>query len=167
MSRPTKYDPAQLVTVEGWARDGLTLEEIAANLQISLATLHGWKKRYPEFAEVLGRGREVADCQVENALFKRATGYTYNEVTYERRRDAATGEERLVEVKRVTKYAPPDVGAQIFWLTNRKPKEWSARREAPVEIPEVPDNGFLEALGAVAAKVWEEGEEEDAMNAAG
>ena len=111
--------PEGLIKLEGWARDGLTDEQIAKNIGINRDTLYRWKKAYPDFSDALKRGKEVVDRQVENALLKRALGYTYDEITFE-------GDD---EVKRVRKQVVPDTTAQIFWLKNRKPEEWRDKRE--------------------------------------
>lgn len=113
-----------LLKLEAWARDGLTDEQIASNVGIVPATLYVWKNKYPEISEALKRGKEVIDIQVENALLKRAKGYTYSEVTRERVFDENTGKFKLEITKSVTKEALPDTTAQIFWLKNRKPAEW-------------------------------------------
>ena len=62
----------KLILIEGWARDGLTEAQIAKNLGISIDTFYTYKKKYTEFFEVLKRGKEVADYEVENALHKAA-----------------------------------------------------------------------------------------------
>lgn len=61
-----------LVLLEGWARDGLTDEQIASNIGISKSTLYDWKNKYSEFSTALKKGKEVVDYQVENALLKNA-----------------------------------------------------------------------------------------------
>lgn len=109
----THVEP-KLTLIEGWARDGLTDEQIAEKIGIHISTLYDYKKKYPEFSESLKRGKEIVDYEVENALLKRALGYEYDEVTYE------NGE----ETKRVTKQVAPDTTAQIFWLKNRRPDKW-------------------------------------------
>src|SRR5690554_4367555 len=68
-----------LTKLEGWARDGLTDEQIAHNIGIAVGTLYDWKNRFSEFSEALKKGKEVVDIQVENALLKRALGYEYEE----------------------------------------------------------------------------------------
>ena len=122
-----------LLKLEGWARDGLTDEQIAEDkIGINRTTLYDWKKKYPNIANSLKRGKEVIDIQVENALLKRALGYSYNEVTRERIRDPKTGEASLEITKTVKKEVVPDTTAQIFWLKNRKPKEWRDRKETEI-----------------------------------
>lgn len=122
-------EPESLLLIEGWARDGLTNEQIAHNIGVNIDTLFEWRKRFPEISEALKNGREVADRAVENALYKKATGYEYEETTEELRFDKATGEKRMVVTKRVKKTVPPDTVAQIFWLKNRKPGEWRDKRD--------------------------------------
>ena len=104
--------------LEAWARNGLTDEQIAENMGISCSTLYDWKNKYSDISESLKRGKEVVDVLVENALFKRALGYEYKEVTKE---DGVT-------TKVVTKHMPPDTTAQIFWLKNRRPDLWRDRK---------------------------------------
>ena len=107
-----------LIKLEGWARDGLTDEQIAHNIGISRKTLSDWKNKYGDISDTLKKGKEVVDIQVENALLKRALGYEFVEVTKEL---AETG---LIVTKKVTKQQAPDTTAAIFWLKNRKPNEW-------------------------------------------
>ena len=110
--------------IEGWARDGLTDEQIAFNIGISRSTLSEWKKKYTDISDTLKRGKEVIDRQVENALLKRALGYKYKEITRELITDKKTGHSELAVTKVVEKEVVPDTTAQIFWLKNRKPSNW-------------------------------------------
>jgi transposase-like protein len=61
-----------LLLIEGWARDGLTDEQIAHNMGINPDTLYSWKKKFPEISEALKKTKEVVDREVENALYKKA-----------------------------------------------------------------------------------------------
>lgn len=61
-----------LLMLEGWARDGLTDEQIAENIGIRRETLYDWKKKYPNISNVLKKSKDVADRMVENALFQNA-----------------------------------------------------------------------------------------------
>ena len=72
-----------LLKLEGWARDGLTDEQIAEEkIGINRTTLYDWKKKYPDISDALSNGKEVIDRKVENALLKRALGYEYAENEY-------------------------------------------------------------------------------------
>lgn len=66
--------PDALLLLRGWARDGLTDEQLARRMGVAAATVCEWKKKYPEFAEALQKGREVVDYEVENALLTAALG---------------------------------------------------------------------------------------------
>ena len=110
----------KLILVEGWARDGLTDEQIANNLGISIQTFYTYKKEHLEFFESLKKGKEVIDYEVENALLQNALN--------------------------------GNIRAQIFWLKNRKPKQWKdkvdiegeANKETLNKLDEV-----LKGLGGV------------------
>ncbi len=116
-----------LLKIEGWARDGLSDEQIAKNIGISTSTLYEWKKKYSEFSEALKKGKEVIDRQVENALLKRALGYEYEEVRQIIEKDD-NGKDRK-RIEKIIKHVAPDVTAQIFWLKNRKPQEWRDKQQ--------------------------------------
>ena len=87
----------KLILLEGWARDGLTYEQIAHNMGIGLTTLKEWRQKEPTIQSTLKRGREVVDYEVENALLKSAL--------------------------------EGNTTAQIFWLKNRKTKQWRDKVE--------------------------------------
>ena len=114
----------KLVLVEGWSRDGLTQKQIADNLGINVDTLIEYKKKYPDFSEALKKGKEVVDIEVENALLKRALGYTIT--LYEEKVD----KDGCVHNLKKDVHVPGDTTAQIFWLKNRKPKNWKDKQNS-------------------------------------
>lgn len=116
-------EPDGLLLLEGWARDGLTDEQIAANIGIRRSTLFDWKQKYSDISDALKRGKEVVDIQVENALLKRALGYDYEESRVEMDVDNS-GKKTIKNVIHTKKHVPPNVTAAIFWLKNRKPNSW-------------------------------------------
>lgn len=65
-------DENNLILLEGWARDGLTDEQIAHNMGISVSTFYDWKAKFSEISESLKKGKEIVDFEVENALLKTA-----------------------------------------------------------------------------------------------
>ena len=135
--------PENLILVEGWARDGLSLEQIANNIGINVATLYRWKADKGEFREAIKKGKEVADYEVENALFKRACGIEYEEVTTDIfEKDG----HKIVRTHKVRKYIPPDTGAAAFWLKNRKPDQWRDKVVNAVEMDFEDLNPLMEKL---------------------
>ena len=128
----------KLELIEGWARAGLTNEQIAKNMGISENTLYIYKDKYVEFDEALKKGKEVVDFEVENALYKNAIGYHYNE-------EQVTNDGRVVEVE---KYSKPQTTAQIFWLKNRMSKTWRNNPQPSYgnEEPMKPLHDLLEGM---------------------
>ena len=60
------------ILIEGWARDGLSQQQIADNLGIGLTTLKDYRKKSPTISTAIKKGREVSDYHVENALYQSA-----------------------------------------------------------------------------------------------
>lgn len=148
-------EPDGLLLLEAWARDGLTDEQIAQKCGIGVRTLYDWKKDHPQILQALKRGKDLVDTKVENALLRRALGYTYDETTRERRINKETGETEIVTTKVVTKEVQPDVTAQIFWLKNRRPDIWRDKvpEDAADGMKEKPDDGMKQALEEAAQRV--------------
>lgn len=65
-------EPDKLILLEGWARNGLSEEQIAKNIGIGRTTLYEWKQKQPDIANTIKKGKEVVDFEVENALYKSA-----------------------------------------------------------------------------------------------
>ena len=120
-------EPEGLTLLEGWARDGLTDEQIAGNIGINTSTLYDWKNKFSEISEALKKGKEVVDIQVENALLKRALGYELQETRVEKSDKDGT------KIIQTLKHIPADTTAQIFWLKNRRPDKWRDKPEIPVD----------------------------------
>ena len=120
----------RLIEIEAWKRDGLIDEQICKNLGISVDTFYRYKAKYSEFSEAIKKGKEVADIEVENALFKRAIGYRYKEKIKEVKEIDG---KKTVFIKEVEKEMPGDVGAQIFWLKNRKSSKWKDKQDIDIE----------------------------------
>ena len=116
--------------IEGWARDGLTDEQIANNIGITAKTLYEWQNRFGEIRNAIKKGKAPIDIQVENALLKKALGFTYEEIT-EDTETLTNGKKRTLR-RVVTKTVPPDTVAMIFWLKNRKALYWRDHPEPPM-----------------------------------
>ena len=145
----------KLELIEAWARDGLTLEQIAHNLGIADSTIRKYRDRYEPLAAALARGREVCDIEVENALHKKALGYNATiKKHYKVKRieyDPETGKkisetEELVAVEDEV-HVPADTEAQKWWLSNRdRDGKWRYKPE-PVVNGEDSETGVIEIGG--------------------
>ena len=118
VGRPTEYkeeyaDQAYKLTMLGFID-----AELASFFEVSERTINNWKQAYPEFFQSIKKGKEIADVEVVMALRKRAIGYSYEEVKVE---ESDQGK----KVTKVNKEVAGDVGAQVFWLRNRRPDKWS------------------------------------------
>lgn len=149
----------KLTLIGGWARNGLSEEQIAHNMGIASSTLREWKKKYPAISATIKKSKEVADLEVENAMYKAAMGYTAEETTEELKWDPKKNDWVLKVTKRVKKHVPPNVTAQIFWLKNRKPDEWREKRFVEDKI-EFESDGFLDALKGETESTFEKADKE-------
>ena len=135
MARPTDYRQEYAEQAHKLCLLGFTDKQLAVFFGVNESTINRWKDKYPEFCKSIKSGKVIADAQVSESLFKRATGIEVTEV--EVRDDGKK------KVKRVTKkHIPPDPTAQIFWLKNRRPELWrdkptvenSVQEAVPVQI---------------------------------
>lgn len=111
---------------------------------VGYTTFKEYLNRFPSIRAALKRGKAPVDYEVENALYKRATGYTVKlkkpikvKTT---KRITGKGEvtEERIEYADEEQYIPPDTTAQIFWLKNRRPEKWRDKRdEAPQQTNEL------------------------------
>jgi hypothetical protein len=141
----------RLDTILAWRREGLTEAEICDNLGVGHSAFATYKQKYSELTEVLKEGLDDANAQVENALFKRAIGYSYEEKEYSVTK--VDGKDKKVLSKVTKKSKSPHITAQIFWLKNRKRQYWRDRQEHEFEgnihheaeaeiVITIPDNGM-------------------------
>lgn len=147
-----------LTLIEGWARDGLIDEQIAANIGVTTTTFYDWKKKYADFSDALKKGKEASDYEVENSLFKSATGYEYEE--RKEVQEVVDGVMRKrVEITR--KQVPPNATSAIFWLKNRKPDKWRNKQE--IEISKL--RAEIKKLEAETARIESQTEKDEVQEA--
>lgn len=129
-------EPDKLTLIQGWAREGLTYEQIAHNMGIGLTTLKEWRQKEPTIQATLKKGREVVDYEVENALYKKCLGYNallkktfkLKRVEYNPDGKKIKEYEELVDGYDEV-HIPADTTAQIFWLKNRRKEQWREKQE--------------------------------------
>lgn len=125
--------PSSLVLLRGWAREGMSLGQIAKRCGVGERTLCQWKNQSCKVADALQQTKELADKLIEEALYERAKGYTVTvqkeikckQVEY----DPDTGKKlrEWEEIVPVTEevYIGGNLSAMQFWLKNRKPEVWN------------------------------------------
>lgn len=113
----------RLAEIEIWLRDGLSEAQICKNLGVAVSTFNTYKNKHPELVTVIKKGKETQITEVENALFKNATGYYFYVDTAIKVKDAE-GNERVEKV-RLQKFKGPDTGAIAFFLKNKDKHNWT------------------------------------------
>lgn len=143
--------------IQKWLQDGLADHQIAEKLGIKPRVLLRYKGLYPDFCELIFEGREQATDVVENAIFKSATGFEYEEkkeliergevvtddngnIVYLKNSDNTfkldSNNKKIpktkpgkVRVEKITKQQVPNIQAATLWVTNKRSKDWSVRRD--------------------------------------
>ena len=96
----------------------MTEAQIAKKLGIAMSTFSLYKLKHSEFSEALKNSKEELIENLEDSLFRRAMGYSYEETKIEKESDGRA------KITKITKELPPDVGALIFALKNLAPGKW-------------------------------------------
>jgi hypothetical protein len=122
LGRPTKYKEEYDLQAYKLCLLGHTDKELANFFEVDESTINNWKVDYPNFFESIKKGKEIADADVTDSLFKRATGYNAPDT------DIKMFEGQIIKTDLVKHY-PPDPTAMIFWLKNRQPKKWRDKQE--------------------------------------
>ena len=116
-----------LALITGWRRNGHPLTTIATEfIGVSKTAFWGWYKESEDLRKACAIAKDIADSNVEDALYRRAVGYNYWEEIWE----LIEGE--VIMTKKVKKHMPPDTKAIMQWLFNRLPASWRALQE-PLE----------------------------------
>jgi len=101
---------------------GATNEDLARIFEVAVSIVGNWLREFPDFKEAVNKGRAVADADVAERLFERATGYSCEATRYFQSPDGPQ------PVKFMKHYAP-DTAACIFWLSNRRRDLWREKIE--------------------------------------
>lgn len=124
MARPEKWKNEFVGIAKKACELGATDRDIAEMLGVSERTISYWRVSRAEFAEALALGKEKADSRVEQSLYRRAVGYTFDAVKIFMPAGAADPVHAPY-----AEHVAPDTTACIFWLKNRRPAEWRDKRE--------------------------------------
>lgn len=147
-------EPDKLILLQGWRRDGLSYEQIAANIGISTQTFNDWVWKYKEIKDAVKKGEEVCVYEVENALYKAAVGYDVTET--DQTETVYPDGTKVVNKHAKKRHIPPSVGAICFILKNRRSSKWKDK-------PAVVDTSALDRLDAILKEAREAAEKDDAI----
>ena len=149
--RPTLYREQHAEMAHNYCLLGATNDELAGFFRVSPRTIDNWLQEHPGFAEAVRDGRAAADAAIARRLFQRAMGYDYETKKIFVHRGEAMKVEHTVHV-------PPDVGACIFWLRNRRRQDWLERARPQPEQAELTFADLEEASERVRQRAQEEAE---------
>lgn len=158
MARPDKKFNIEenLKKIEEWTAQGLTMKQIAHNLNISVSTLYKYKRENVKFSDTVKKGRETAVKTLENAMFQSATGYNYYKTVPVKTKhveyNPETGKklrewEEVVEVETV-EHVPANATAGIFLLKN-----WAKYSNEPATV-EIREKELELREKQVEAAIW-------------
>jgi molecular chaperone DnaK (HSP70) len=149
VGRPTKFSLRLCQKAQRLWAAGFTDAEVAQKVGVSVDAIYDWDKKHAAFSQSRLRGKAIADQLVEKALFKRATGFVAPDCH-------VSQFEGDITITDIEKHYPPDTAAIVFWLKNRKPKEWRDRTElhvseecagVPAEVTEALRKRFMATVG--------------------
>lgn len=135
-----------LTLIAGWRRNGMSLKDIATkNIGVSMTAFWGWYRQSEDLKRACRNSKDIANYTVEDALYRRAVGYNYEEKVFE----LVEGEVRLTKI--FEKHMPPDTKAIMHYLFNRRPEVWRATQE-PLEATQYTETikNILVAMKEVA-----------------
>lgn len=142
---------------------GATTKEICEALGVSnssfckyMALGRDGDERYKDLAEAFAQAKEGPDANVEAALYKRACGFEYVETRHEEKLDRMGNVVELIT--KTNRVVPPDPTSAMFWLTNRKPKDWRYQRREQEEA-DSKEGGVILMPGVEAQAEGHEGQD--------
>ena len=113
--RKSKYDEyvkPKLEEIKKWAESGATEKEICTALGIALSTFYDYKNKYSELSNALRTGRQNVVLEIKAALYKKATGFEYEE------RRGVQKDGKVYNMEIYKRYSPPDTTAAAMLLRN-------------------------------------------------
>lgn len=150
--QPTSYDErATAELAYKFCLLGADDKRLAELFDVCEATINNWKHAHPEFLESIKRGKAIADAEVAESLYKRATGYSHTETkVFNNQGEILTHD--------VEKHYAPDATAIAYWLNNRQRNNWKQRQDIEHSNPDGNMGGKTiiatpEALNSIADKL--------------
>lgn len=129
--RPTDFKEEFIDLAYNYTLLGATDEILSKYFDVDVSTIGNWKNAHPEFLASIKRGKEQADIEVVESLFKKAKGFSQKVIKAFKVKNSVNGEgsSESIELAEDELYFPPDTTAIIFWLKNRQPELWRDKQE--------------------------------------
>ena len=137
--QPTKYKKEYAELAYKFCLLGADDKRLAEFFEVKEQTINNWKKAHPQFFESIKRGKVIADAEVADSLYKRATGFSHTETkVFNNQGEILTHD--------VTKHYAPDPTAIAYWLNNRQRNNWAQRQEVNQTNVEMTHEQWLDSL---------------------
>jgi hypothetical protein len=104
---------------------GATDEILCKIMRINISTLGYWKKKYPEFNELLQAGKHEANAKVANAMYESCFDRWVEE-------EVARTIHGKLQVVKIKKCIPANPLLQLKFLAIRAPEIWSSRNDLEI-----------------------------------
>ncbi len=127
LGRPSVFSETVATKMVELAGKGHTDDQVAKIMGLHVNTIRNWRKKKESLMWAVKEAKAVADEAVEASLFHRALGYSHKAEKIFCNKDGDVTRAETVE------HYPPDATSMIFWLKNRKPKEWRDRVEVETD----------------------------------
>ena len=121
-----KYTDAMPKKAYELAAKGLYDYQISKALGLNKDTYYNYINTHKEFSDAVKEGRNSAINVIENALFKRAKGYSVTEITEV---NGENGKGTYSEKRKIVKHIASDPTSMIFFLKNKDPKNWNDKQQ--------------------------------------
>lgn len=133
--RPTLYKDEYVEQAYKLCLLGATDNDLAIFFEVEESTINNWKIEHKEFLESIRSGKQVADMEVAQSLYRGAIDRTVpkqvaikvKEVKYENGKRLSDTEK--VIITQVEEFIPADFRNAQFWLKNRNPERWRDKIE--------------------------------------
>lgn len=125
--RPTAYKPEYATKAEKLCELGATDLELAEFFDVDVRTIYRWKHDHEDFCQALKVGKDQLDDRVERSLYQRAVGYSFNS-------EKLFHFQGLVTRADTIEHVPPDPGAALSWLKNRRGDKWRDKSEVDIGV---------------------------------
>lgn len=116
--RPSAYKPEYAEQAKKLCLLSATDDSLADFFSVDVRTIGNWKNAHPEFLQAIKDGKTVADQNVAQSLYRKATGW-------KQKQQKLIGD-KVVEWEEAL---PASDTAAIFWLKNRCKEQWRDRHE--------------------------------------
>lgn len=97
--------------------------ELASFFGVCERTINNWKSEFPAFLQSIRDGKDAADAEVADSLYRRATG---ENIIIEKAIKKSDGSYEVLSLKQ---FVPGEVQAQRLWLLNRRKGNWRDKVE--------------------------------------